>query len=65
MSDLPSFKHQFKCMYCKLDLDPEARTHLPIGGFADLPCPECGAIWRFWTHVQLDHRLIKPGKFNP
>ncbi|MBI2443796.1 MAG: hypothetical protein HYV42_00960 [Candidatus Magasanikbacteria bacterium] len=64
MSDRYYFPGQFKCMYCKKDLDTDGLLALPSDDSIDLTCPDCGAVWKFFTHVQLDHKLLKGGKFN-
>lgn len=58
------FPRQFKCMYCKEDFDPSGMLALPSDGSLDLKCPKCEAVWRFWVSVQLNHKLIKEGKYN-
>ena len=64
MSDKYHFPKQFKCMYCKTNLNPDEKLALQDGGSVDLKCPECGAIWKFWASVQLNHKLVKGGRFN-
>lgn len=64
MSDKYYFPKQFKCMYCKTDLDPSGTLALPGGGFIDLKCPKCKAVWRFWATTQLFHKLSNGGEFN-
>lgn len=64
MSDRYYFPKQFQCMYCKEDFDPDGELALPSDGSIDLQCPKCKAVWRFWVSVQLNHKLIKGGKYN-
>ncbi|MBI4262335.1 hypothetical protein HY624_02310 [Candidatus Uhrbacteria bacterium] len=64
MSDRFYFHGQFRCMYCTTDLDPENAYSLASGDSVHLVCPQCGAQWQFWVKVQLNHRLIKGGKYN-
>ncbi|MEK7541523.1 MAG: hypothetical protein AAB533_01610 [Patescibacteria group bacterium] len=59
-----SFPGQFKCMYCKEDLDPENKTALANKQYIELRCLSCGARWQFWASVQLNQRLAEGGKFN-
>lgn len=59
-----SFPGQFKCMYCKEDLDPDGSRTLGKGEMADLRCSACGARWKFWVSVQLNQKLLEGGKFN-
>jgi len=66
MSDYYYFPDEFKCMYCKMNLDSDLDhpIGLPHGGSLDLKCEKCGALWKFWASVQLQHKLLKGGKFN-
>ena len=64
MGDIYHFPQQFKCMYCKENLDPEGMLALPSDGDIDFKCPKCGAVWKFWVNVQLSHKLLKGGKYN-
>lgn len=64
MNDRYNFPKQFKCMYCKIDLDPIGTLSLPSGKFIDLKCLKCKAIWRFWVSTQLFHKLLDGGAFN-
>lgn len=67
MSDHYYFPGQFKCMYCKVDLNND-KNDFPLALSSDdnidLKCPKCGAIWKFWVKVQLLHKLVKKGKYN-
>lgn len=64
MSDRYYFHNQFKCMYCKDDFDSENRLSLGSGENVDLKCKKCGAVWKFWVSIQLNHKLVGGGKFN-
>ncbi|MBI2551696.1 hypothetical protein HYW17_00135 [Candidatus Uhrbacteria bacterium] len=64
MGDHYFFPEQFKCMYCRVDLDETGELGLPAGDAIDLKCPQCEAVWRFWTKVQLFHRMVQGGKYN-
>lgn len=64
MSDYYYFPQQFKCMYCQKDLNPDGTLALPANDSIDLKCPDCGAVWKFFTQVQLNHKLVRGGKFN-
>lgn len=67
MSDRYYFSGQFKCMYCKIDIDGTkelGELGLTSEDTINLTCPKCGAKWQFWVSVQLNHRLLKGGKFN-
>lgn len=64
MGDYYYFPGQFKCMYCKIDLNPAGDLALPAGDNIDLTCQKCGAVWKFFTHVQLDLKLVRGGKYN-
>lgn len=64
MGDAYYFPGQFKCMYCKEDFDPNGMLALPSDGSVDTKCPKCGAVWKFWVSVQLNHKLTKGGKYN-
>jgi len=64
MSDCYYFPGQFKCMYCKINLDPDGTLCLSAGDNIDLTCPKCGAVWKFFTHVQLNLKLVSGGKYN-
>jgi len=64
MSDVYYFPNQFRCMYCKVNLDSEGMLALPSDDHIDLRCHECGALWRFWVNVQLQHKLVQGGKLN-
>ena len=59
-----SFPEQFKCMYCKEDMDPTGSCTLAKGETADLRCFSCGATWKFWVSIQLNQKLLEGGKFN-
>ncbi len=62
--DKYNFPTQFACMYCKIDLDPDNKLALGIGGQTDLKCPSCGAIWKFFAKIYLNHRLVQGGRYN-
>lgn len=64
MSDFYYFPGQFKCMYCKIDLETEFPLTLGTEDTVNLKCPKCEAVWQFWIHIQLSHRLLKGGKYN-
>ena len=64
MSERYFYPGQFTCMYCKTDLDPEGTLGLAAGDNIDLPCSTCGAVWKFFTYVQLNLKLVKGGKYN-
>lgn len=64
MSDHYYFPGQFKCMYCKIDLDDELPIALRSDDGINLPCLACGATWRFFVQVSLQHKLVRGGKFN-
>lgn len=64
MSDKYYFSGQFKCMYCQEDFDPERMLSLADGDSIDFQCPKCKAVWKFWVSVQLNHKLLKRGKYN-
>ena len=64
MNDKYYFPKQFRCMYCKVDLDLTGTLGLTDDKSIDLKCPNCGAVWRFWASTQLLHKLLKGGKFN-
>ena len=64
MNDQYIFPGQFRCMYCKEDLDPEAKLALPNEGQVDLKCFHCKATWKFWASVQLNHKLVHGGIYN-
>jgi len=64
MSDYYYFPKQFKCMYCKTDFDPDGELALLSDGQIDLKCPACGAVWKFWVSVNLNHKLVRGGKYN-
>ncbi len=66
MSDYYYFPDEFKCMYCKVDIshDDTLPLGLPSDGSIDLRCPQCGALWKFWVSVQLQHKLLQGGKYN-
>lgn len=55
-------------MYCKCNLDSVSEygetLALAIGEPADLKCPKCNSVWRYWVNIQLNHKLIKGGKFS-
>lgn len=36
----------------------EQMLMMPVGEFIDLTCPECGAVWRFWTEVVTRQKKI-------
>lgn len=64
MSDCYYFPGQFKCMYCKVNLDPDGTLCLSAGDNIDLTCPKCNATWKFFTHVQLNLKLVRGGRHN-
>ena len=68
MSDRYYFPGEFKCAYCKKNLDqPDEygqELTLASGDSIDLKCPKCGAVWKFWASTQLFHKLVKGGQFN-
>ena len=51
-------------MYCEINLDSANIIMLGNGDSKELICPTCGALWKFWVSVQLNHKLISGGKFN-
>lgn len=51
-------------MYCKINLDLDGTLCLPAGDNIDLTCPKCGATWKFFTHVQLNLKLVRGGRYN-
>ena len=59
-----SFPKQFKCMYCKENMDPTGSRGLAKGETADLQCSSCGARWKFWVSIQLNQKLLEGGRFN-
>ena len=58
------FPNQFKCMYCRHDLDVDNTLLLGKGDAVDLSCSDCGATWKFWASIQLNQRLVRGGKYN-
>lgn len=65
MSDHYYFPGQFKCMYCKMDIN---KNDFPLALSSDdninLKCSKCGSISKFWVKVQLLHKLVKNGKYK-
>ena len=59
-----AFPEQFKCMYCKENMDSNGSRLLAKGAVADLRCFSCGTTWKFWVSIQLNQKLLEGGKFN-